>query len=114
MPNPKIMSETPLGMAELKDELEEMKKKEELNFRAAKTVDYLEHFIKAKTKDTKEIYAKISKLDVPRLKDAHIVKIVDFMPQTVDDLKTLLQGYTITVSAENMKKIVDLTNEYAK
>ncbi|MBI2137191.1 hypothetical protein HYU12_01585 [Candidatus Woesearchaeota archaeon] len=52
----------------------------------------------------------IRKLDVPRLRDEHIIKIVDLMPRSVDELKIIMQGSVVTISAENMKKIVDAVN----
>ena len=113
MSDPEIISETPISMAELKDELGNIKKRDkELNFRASKVEEYLNQFVHIKGNQCKEIYEKIVKLQIPRLKDQHIYKIVDIMPATVDELKTVLQGYTITVNNENMKKIVDIINEY--
>ena len=50
---------------------------------------------------------------MPRLKAEHIVKILDILPTTEDHLKLILQGYILTISQANMKKIVDLVKEYA-
>ena len=36
-----------------------------------------------------------------------IVKIVDIMPSNEDDLKMVLQSYSITVSQANVKAILD-------
>jgi len=36
----------------------------------------------------------------------HIIKIIDVMPKNVEELKAMLQSYTITVNNENLKKIV--------
>lgn len=107
----KIIKEEPITMVELKDEIDAIKKRDkELNFRANKTEDYLNQF--GKNKDAKELVKKITKLDIPRLKLFHIVKIVDIMPKTLNDLKVVLQGYTLTVNNENMKKIIDILNKY--
>ena len=35
------------------------------------------------------------------------------MPKTVDELKTLLQGYVVTIPNDGMQKIVDTVNEFA-
>lgn len=114
MANPKIINETPIPMAQVKEELERIKTRDnELNFRANKTQEYLDQFVSINTKTAEEITKKISKLAVPRLKENHIYKIIDIMPQTVNELKIILQGYSITVSAENMKKIMDVIEEYS-
>jgi len=104
-----ILSETPMSAAQLKEELKKIKQKDkELNYRAAKTEEHLDH-IEAH-KDTKPLFEKLSKLGIQRLREQHINKIIDIMPATVKDLKVILQGYTISINNENMKKIVDAVN----
>lgn len=108
----KIINEVPISMSELKDELTKIKKRDkELNFRAGKTEEYINQVITPKKAD--ELYKAIEKLDVPRLKEQYIKKIVDIVPRTVKDLKIVLQGYTLTINNENAKKIVDVINKTA-
>ncbi len=115
MANPKIINETPISMAQVKEALEKIKARDnELNFRANKTQEYLDQFVSIDAKTTEEITKKINKLAIPRLKENHIYKIIDLMPETVNELKILLQGYSITVSAENMKKIAEIIEEYSE
>ncbi|MFC1723023.1 hypothetical protein ACFL0V_02710 [Nanoarchaeota archaeon] len=107
-----IIEEKPVPMAELKKELKKIKKRdEELNFRAEKTEEYLQQFNILNDKETKALYKKIEKLEIPRLKPEHIVKLVDILPTSADEVKTILQGYTITVSKDNLKKIADVIPE---
>ncbi len=104
-----IISETPITMAQLKHELEAIKKRDkELGLRSAKTEEYLNRFVKLDSEKATDLYKKIEELNIPRLKPEHITKIVDLMPETPDDVKMLLQGYVITLSAENLKKITDV------
>lgn len=106
-----ILEETPLSMAQLKGELERIKKRDkELNFRAAKTEDYLNQVVTIKDADT--LFKNLVGLNVPRLKEQHICKIIDVLPKTADDLKVVLQGYTLTVNNPNLKKIVEAINEF--
>jgi len=42
----------------------------------------------------------------------HIQKIIDITPTTINDLKVIVQSYTITLNNESMKKIVDAVNEF--
>ena len=62
----------------------------------------------------KELEEKLTKLNVPRLKEQHIHKIIDVLPTTVKDLKVVLQGYTLTVNNDNMKKIADTVNGFVE
>ncbi len=109
MSKPEILKEEPITMAEMKDDLKTIKKRdEELNFRAEKTQEYLDQFDVPKKKEAKDLFKTIEDLEVPRLKPEHIAKIVDIRPTTADEVKSVLQGYTITVSKENLKKIADV------
>ncbi|MFH1133049.1 MAG: hypothetical protein V1735_01015 [Nanoarchaeota archaeon] len=112
MTNPTVLSEQPIMLAELKEELARSRKRDtELSFRAQKTEDYLNAITVVKQSKAKELYNAILKLNIPRLKEAHIMKIVDLMPKTVESLKVVLQGYTLTINNENMKKIVSVIAE---
>ena len=114
MVHPNIVEEKPITLVELKEELTKIKKRDnELNFRANKTHDYLDVFAKVSPQKAEELEKKLEKLGIPRLKDVHIKKIVDLLPQTLEDLKVILQGYTITVNNDNMKKIVAIVNEFS-
>ena len=105
-----IISETPISAAQLKEELAKIKQRDkELNFRALKTEEHLEHISPSKNIDA--LFDKISKLNISRLKEQHIRKIIDIMPATIKDLKVVMQGYTISLSNENMKKIIDILNK---
>jgi DNA-directed RNA polymerase subunit F len=106
---PQIIEENVISMYELKDEISKIKKRDnELSFRAQKTEEYLNTIDVLSIKKGKELYAEIEKLNIPRLKADHIYKIIDIMPKDIESVKLILQAYTITVSQENIKKIVEL------
>lgn len=111
MANMQIISETPVNIYQLKKELERIKKRDsELNFRATRTDENLNQIATYKSAD--ELFEKIFKLNIPRLKEQHIHKVIDVMPATVTELKHVLQGYTITVSNESIEKIMSVINEF--
>ena len=112
MTKPVIINETPITIADMKVEIEKIKKRDnELNFRATKTEEYLQQFELPSEKKIEEMKKKIESLNVPRLKDIHIVKILDLMPTTIEEMKGILSGYTLTVTQENMKKILGVLND---
>ena len=111
MADVQIISETSMSIYQLKKELERIKKRDnELNFRANKTDEYLSQVATLKNAD--ELFEKIMKLNIPRLKEQHVHKIIDIAPTTVNELKAILQAYPITINNESMKKIVDTINEF--
>jgi len=109
----KIVQETPMTLSEVKSELERIKKRDgELGFRASKAEDYLNTFSKLSEKDSNSLLEEIESLKIPRLAREHIVKIANILPETLDDLKVLLQGYTITLSKESQQKIIDVVAKF--
>ena len=109
--NTQITSETPINSYILKKELEKIKKRDnELNFRANRTEEWLNQIATLKNADA--LFDKIMKLNIPRLKEQHVHKIIDAAPETINELKVVLQGYTITVNNDSMKKIVDTISEF--
>ncbi|MBR9690166.1 hypothetical protein GOV08_00590 [Candidatus Woesearchaeota archaeon] len=111
--NPQMINEEPINMATLKSELDKIKKRDgELNFRAAKTEDYLNQNLQIKKKASEELYKKLEKLDITRIKEQHIHKIIDVMPATPEELKSILTAYTISLTQENLKKIVGAVEEF--
>lgn len=112
MTQPQILNEEPITMAEVKEEITKIRKKsDELNFRAERTEEYLNQFVELGPKKSKELKEKLTELNIPRLKAEHIIKIVDLAPTTADEIKSILSGYTLTVTNENLKKIAEAVKE---
>ncbi len=113
MPNIEVVEKKSISMAVLKEDLAEIKKRDgELSFRGGKTEEYLNEFVTVKPKQAEELYNKIEKLGIPRLKDSHINKIIDLMPISIAELKVVMQGYALPVTNENLKKIIDIVAEF--
>lgn len=108
MANVEIVNEVPVTMAELKEKIEEIKKRDkELNARAQKTYDYLARFTELKTKEAIKLKEELNKLNIPRLKDRHIVKVLDIMPKDIESLKLIFAGENITIKQEDIQKILN-------
>lgn len=108
-----VLEKNPIGLVELKKELAAIKKRDgELNFRAQRTEEYVNELTKLNQKETAELLKKLRDLELPRLKEEHICKITDIVPQSEKQLKLILSGYTLTVSNDNLKKIMGVLNDY--
>lgn len=108
MSNPEILEKKSISITALRDKLADIKKRDgELSLRGTRTEEYANEFAEIKTKDAEELYKEIEGLAVPRLRDLHINKIIDMMPVSVDELKVVMQGYTVPITNENLKKIVE-------
>ena len=114
MANKNILGEEQITMVELKAELEKIQKRdEELNFRAQRTQEYLNSVVSLKKKNADDLRKKLNGLKIPRLREEHITKIIDLTPKTLEELKTIMAAYIVTLSADQMKKIVETVNSVA-
>ena len=96
MSNPQVIEKKSINMISLREKLAEIKKRDgELSLRGNKTEEYVNEFAMLKPKQAEELYKEIEKLSIPRLKDSHINKIIDLMPSSVEELKVVMQGYTV-------------------
>ena len=114
MAGTQIISETPMNVYQLRKEIERIKKRgDELNFRAGKTEEYLQQTA-SEIKNAEGLFDRIMELNIPRLREQHVHKIIDIAPTTMNELKVILQSYTITVNNDAMKKIVDTLTDFLK
>lgn len=105
----RIINETPISAVELKKKLEAIKKRDkELGNKTTKTIEYLNTFTNLKPKEAEEIKKKIISLNIPRLKDRHIIKVLDIMPQDMESLKMIFTGENITIKQEDLNKILEV------
>jgi len=110
-----MISEEPISIYDLKKSLDEAKKRDgELGFRAAKTDEYLKNFAKLDEKKVEALRKKVEELNVPRLKNEHICKLIDVLPGDADDVRLVLNSYSVTITNENLAKIADVIKEYRK
>jgi len=115
MTTPKIISEQALSLYDVKKELKSIKKRDEnLSVRANRVQEYVDQFSSLSEKDATQLKEKLTALEIPRMKEEYISKIIDIMPVSADDVKIVLSGYGITVKNEHVQKIADTLAEFTK
>jgi len=112
MPNPEFIEENPLTLIDVKEELKKIEERDkELNYRSSKTKDYLNFFVQFPNEKKEELYKKLTGLNLVRLKEAHIAKIIDFLPKTTEELKIILQAYPVSMPKKDTESIVAAVKE---
>ena len=109
----KIQSERPLSMAEVKEIIDNRKKKE-IGVSAAKTLEYINSLLQIKSKEAAELKEKIVALGITRLSEKHIKKIIDVMPTDMPGLKVIFSGENITFKQDDFDKILGIVKQYTK
>jgi DNA-directed RNA polymerase subunit F len=108
MSNPTILEETTVPLYVVKAVLETNREAGELNFRANKTLEYLQQVPIIKKKDGERMFKELQELQISRMKDSILHKIVDIQPESMEELKGVLSAYTLTVTKENLDKIFEV------
>lgn len=103
-----ITEEKPLALADVKEMVKEIEKKnKELKARAIKVKEYLDKFVTLSTKEANEIRKKLEGVGIARLRPRHINKIIDVMPKDTGSLRAIFSGENITLKQEDLKKILE-------
>ncbi len=107
-----ITEQTPISVPEMKERIDEMKKRDkELNFRAKKVEEYLNNA--PKTKTYKELKKELESAGVTRLRNKHITLIINILPTDIDSLRTILSGENLTLKQEDLDKILNIVKKHA-
>ncbi len=113
MSKPDVVEEVALNIVEVKEMLKKIKvRDEELNFRAQKTDEYLQAVNTIKPKQAAELKEKLLALNVPRIRDIHVQKLIDIMPETTEGVKTITSGFNISLTLDQVKKLTTVIKEF--
>lgn len=112
MPNPELVEEIPLTAVDVREVLQKIEERDkELNYRSNKTKEYLGLFMPLSQEKKDKLYQKLTGLKMLRLKEAHIAKIIDFLPKTVEELRIILQAYSVNMPKKDMDSIIATVKE---
>src|SRR3989344_8444560 len=113
MPAPQFVSEAPLALSEVKATLHSLEKRDgSLNFLTNKAKEQQELFVSLSVEKKNALYAKLSGLNLTRLKEEHFCKIIDFLPKNMDELKVVLQSYPISLPKNDQESIVEALKDF--
>lgn len=110
---PEFIEEKAVSLVDVRKILQEIEKRdEELNYISNKSREFLDNFIILSETKKKELQKKLEDLNLTRLKEEHIMKLVDFLPVTQDDLKIVLQAYPLSMPKKDHDAIIAVVKEF--
>ncbi len=110
-----IIEEKPINIWELETEIKKIKKRDkEVNYRVGKVEEFLNFCQRLKPTDYKELKKALIDLNIPRLREQHINKIIDIMPKTAEEVKVVLGEYPVTISNANYESIAKTVKKFIK
>ncbi len=78
--------------------------------KAKKIKDFVKEFYSLKPQDAKALKEELIGLKIIKLKDEHIVNIVNFLPQDASDVLKILADTSL--EQEEINKILDVVKKY--
>jgi len=100
-----IKNKEPLSMIEVAEYIKD-------NENAVELIKFIKKFEKIDYKKAKELKKKIEELNFMKIKQEHISKIIDTMPETAEDLNKIFVD--ISLDENETKKILDTVKEFIK
>jgi len=103
-----IHDRTPLNLNDVDAILKtipDSEKKEEMTL-------FLKKFLKTKPENAKKIKNEIEKLDLLKIKEEHIVKIIDLHPEDASDLNKIFTD--VSLNEDETNKILEIVKNNSK
>jgi DNA-directed RNA polymerase subunit F len=103
-----IIDRTPISMNDVGDilkDLPESLRKDDMDL-------FLKKFLKTKPEQAKKIKDGLNKLDILKIKDEHIVKIIDFLPGDASDLIKIFVD--VSLNEDETNKILNVVKSSGK
>ena len=102
----------PVSLSEVKNILKKVEKeRKELLYEQKVALEHANKFARLPAKKTEDLIKELTKLEF--LQEIHAYKIADLLPTTEDDVKTIFAKERITLSENNIKKILEIVKKYS-
>jgi len=98
-----IKKNKPLSMVEVKEYLKETNKNFEI-------IGFIKKFSKIKIEKAKELKKKFEELNLIKLNEVHLCKLIDFLPEKKEELIKIIPEANL--NEDETKKVLDTIKEF--
>lgn len=107
-----IINSESISTSEVVNLIEEKAKSDELTYREEKTLEHLKKVSQIDFQNTQKLIEEITALEIPRLGNEQIIKIIEIMPKSGTELRAIVSNTGIVLVDDNAKKILDTISKY--
>lgn len=111
-----IVEKKPLTLAEVKEivsqKTKKIKEENEENARIRNVNELLKKVVKLKADEAKKLKQEIISLNILKLKEKDIVKIIDFLPEDTEDMRKLFFGQGVNLDENEINSILEKIKKY--
>jgi DNA-directed RNA polymerase subunit F len=112
MSNYKVLKKQEMSNSEVLEILEKNSEDRELTYREEKTLEYLKKFVKLSKENFIKAKEELIALEIPRLEEVHINKILDLMPVNGTQIRAIVGSSGTVLVDENISKILSILDKY--
>ena len=98
-----------ITISETKEILKEVKRQ---NYVQKQALEYASKFSKLSATKAKKLIDELLESGIPRIKDRHLVKLADLMPNTHDELRAIFAKEEIALTKQDMDKVLEILKKY--
>ena len=111
MKNIIILEKEPTTIAEVHGVLK-TRKDDERNYEQKLVWEHVSRFKKLGVRDSRKLVEELRSLELRRLKEEHIVQIVDLLPKTLKELKSVFADSKSNLHDDELKSIMGAVEKY--
>jgi|YelNatPaOPRAMG01_1025707.scaffolds.fasta_scaffold166318_2 DNA-directed RNA polymerase subunit F len=104
-----VKNEKLVSWFEAKKILSELEKQKELGYEQKNALEHLRKFCKLTDKKYEKILEELKSIE--KLKDRHIIAILNFLPETQNELRVLFANERLVLTEDEKKKILKIVKE---
>ncbi|PIO00333.1 hypothetical protein COT72_01350 [archaeon CG10_big_fil_rev_8_21_14_0_10_43_11] len=106
-----IIQKEPLTIAEVQNALSK-RADAERNYEQKLVWEHVSKFKKLGVREARKLVEELQKLELRRLKDEHIIQIVDVLPKNLKELKSIFATAKFNLHEDEYKQIIDVVKNY--
>lgn len=107
-----VLEENPVSIAEAKEHIKKVPTKD-MTFEQKQAYDHIKKMTKLKPKDAKAMKKELEELGIRKLKELHIVRIIDILPKDEKEIDFILKDTNTSFEDEEKAKIMSIVKKYA-
>jgi DNA-directed RNA polymerase subunit F len=108
----KIGESKPVPLAVVRNLLAKREREGELHYEQKLALDYAKKFAKLDQKEAEDVIGALMKLEIPRFKERHAVKLVDIMPEDKTAVRAVFSKESITLNPEQTESVLKILNKH--
>lgn len=108
----KIIKKIPISLGEIKEIIGQKQEGEGKKIEMLR--EYINKFSKLNSVEAKKLREELRALNIAKLDEEHLVKIIDLLPIDADDIRKIFYGSPISLNQNEIQKILEIIAKYRK